>query len=169
MLTLAGCGFLGFDSWNWRQKLTVIVETPEGVISGSSVVRVDVRYQPQIVAHQGGFYKSAKGEAAFLEIRPGVYLFALLSNEADRAVRTFLPEGKTKNPKEDFAYLEGLREKRALSRADYPRLVTFANIEDPTTVRLVDSDDLAATFGPGYRLKSITLEVVDEPITNGAV
>lgn len=166
---LAGCGLLGFDSWAWHQKLTVTVETPQGVVSGSSIVAVEVTYQPEIIAHQGGFFKSTKGEAAFLEVRPGVYLFALLSDEAVRAERTFLPGGKPKNPRKDFAYLERLRETRALSGADYPHFVTFTDIADPSTVTRVDPDNLAVTFGPGYRLKSVTLEITGEPVTKGEV
>lgn len=166
---LAGCGLLGFRNWEWRQKLVLEVETPNGTVTGSSVVRVDVRYEPQIIAHQGGFYKSVKGEAAFLEVRPGAYLFALLSVEAVRAEGTFLPEVKTKKPKDAFAYLEDFTGSALLPRKLYPRLVTFADITDPSTVTRVDPDDLAASFGPGYRLKSVTLEITNEPMTEGEV
>ena len=37
---LAGCGLLGFRNWEWRQKLVLEVETPNGTVTGSSVVRV---------------------------------------------------------------------------------------------------------------------------------
>jgi hypothetical protein len=36
-------------------------------------------------------------------------------------------------------------------------------------VKLVDPADLAATFGPGVRLKSETLEVTNEAVTDGVV
>ena len=51
----------------------------------------------------------------------------------------------------------------------YPLLVTFTDIADPKTVKRVDPDDLAATFGPGYRLASVTLEITDEAVTEGRV
>jgi hypothetical protein len=51
----------------------------------------------------------------------------------------------------------------------YPLLVTFTDIADPKTVTRVDSANLAATFGPGYALTSITLEITDEPVTEGQV
>ena len=50
-----------------------------------------------------------------------------------------------------------------------PLLVTFTDIKDPTTVKKVDPDNLAATFGPGVSLKSITLEITDETVTEGKV
>lgn len=50
---------------------------------------------------------------------------------------------------------------------NYPYLVTFKDIADPTSVVRVDPDDLAASFGAGYRLKAITVQVTDEPVTVG--
>ncbi|MCC6479158.1 MAG: hypothetical protein IT552_08115, partial [Sphingomonadaceae bacterium] len=49
----------------------------------------------------------------------------------------------------------------------YPMLVTFKDLADPTSVEQVDPDDLAASFGRGYRLKSITVQVTDAPVTVG--
>jgi hypothetical protein len=46
----------------------------------------------------------------------------------------------------------------------YPLMVTFADLADPASVALVDPNDLAATFGPGVRLKAVTLEVTDAPV-----
>ncbi|MEM7067785.1 MAG: hypothetical protein AAF478_02795 [Pseudomonadota bacterium] len=84
-----------------------------------------------------------------------------------------------------------------LPEENYPMLVTFEDINDPASVRQVDPDDLEASFGcPSvagqaseasasprtgatpdgvakknkcYTLKSITLEITDEPITEGNV
>ena len=44
-------------------------------------------------------------------------------------------------------------------------LVTFANVNNPKSVILVDPDDLTATLGRGVSWRSITLEVTDEPLT----
>ncbi|MEO6202469.1 MAG: hypothetical protein ABIU05_13315 [Nitrospirales bacterium] len=58
-------------------------------------------------------------------------------------------------------------EVRDLPRQNYPLLVTFTDINDPKTVQQVDPGNLAATFGPGVSLKRITLEITDEPVTEG--
>lgn len=50
-----------------------------------------------------------------------------------------------------------------------PLMVTFANIADPKSVSQVDPGALAASFGPGVRLKAVTLEVTEEPVTEGKV
>ena len=46
-------------------------------------------------------------------------------------------------------------------------LVTFGDLSDPTSVAEVDPDDLAATFGEGVRLKRITVQLTDDPVTTG--
>ncbi|HBM06154.1 MAG TPA: hypothetical protein DD369_11230, partial [Erythrobacter sp.] len=63
---------------------------------------------------------------------------------------------------------------RHFSRADqvnkrsaYPMLVTFGDLDDPASVERVDPDDLAATFGEGVRLKRITVQITDDPVTSG--
>lgn len=49
----------------------------------------------------------------------------------------------------------------------YPLLVTFTDIDDPSSVQRVDPANLAASFGPGIRLKRITVEVSDDDVTTG--
>lgn len=46
----------------------------------------------------------------------------------------------------------------------YPMLVTFADITDPASVQLLDPANLAASFGPGVRLKAVTLEMTDRSL-----
>jgi hypothetical protein len=48
-------------------------------------------------------------------------------------------------------------------------LVTFDDITKPETVREVEPADLAAVFGEGVRLKTVTLEITEEAVTVGLV
>jgi hypothetical protein len=41
-----------------------------------------------------------------------------------------------------------------------PTLVTFGNVTDPNTVRVLDPGDIEAVFGSGFRLNRVTLEMV---------
>lgn len=52
-------------------------------------------------------------------------------------------------------------------RVHIPLLVAFTDINDSSSVREGDPDNLAATFGPGVLLKRITLEIADESVTEG--
>lgn len=162
---LAGCG----ERASWHQKLVLEVETPNVTVSGQSVMRIDVRHEPQIIAHQGGIFKDVIGEAAFVDLGGGRYLFALLGDEANRALYTFEPAEMADGHMDGFIRLADMREARPLPRKLWPRLVTFTDIADPMTVRLVDPENLAASFGPGYRLRSVTLEITDEPVSEGDV
>jgi hypothetical protein len=58
-------------------------------------------------------------------------------------------------------------EKLDLPQWLYPLLVTFGDINDPKSVQRVDPANLAASFGPGIRLKRITVEVTDDDVTSG--
>ena len=62
--------------------------------------------------------------------------------------------------------MRGIRE---VPRERFPRLVTFDDIDDPTTAREVDPANLAATFGSGVALRGITLELTGEAVTRGRI
>lgn len=49
----------------------------------------------------------------------------------------------------------------------YPTLVTFGDIRDPVSVQRVDPDNFAATLGRGVKLRRITVERTDAPVTTG--
>ena len=164
MLALAGCT----THVAWNQKLTVEVSTPDGVKSGSSVVGFSASIGQQF-ASSSAFSYSVTGEATVVEVAPGKYLFALLdgANELGRATfENQLPQGTVEDR---YQVLEKIRGKADVPRDHYPMLVTFADINDPKTVHEMKPDQVSSIFGAGYSLKSITLEITDEPITEGKV
>jgi hypothetical protein len=99
-------------------------------------------------------------------VAPGKFLFALLSG-TPRAWELFFPRQPLETLGDKMAGLVG--QTRPLTPDQYPLLVTFGDINDPTSVRRVDPNDLAASFGPGYRLNAITMTITDEPVTEGKV
>jgi hypothetical protein len=50
---------------------------------------------------------------------------------------------------------------------NYPQLVHFRDVRDPKSVAAVDPAHLDAAFGPGVRLKRITVQVTGDPVTRG--
>lgn len=162
---LAGCG----NSNTWHQKLTVTVETPDGVKTGASVVSVTMQdttgYEWMTLPEARGARYELTGEAVVLELAPGRYLFALLKG-LPYATNALFPD---EPPVETAPRLADMQASRDLSPKKYPLLVTFADINDPASVSRVDPDDLAAHFGPGYALSSITLAITDEKMTKGRV
>jgi hypothetical protein len=171
-------GVLSQGRYSWRQKLTVTVETPAGEVSGSSVS--ELSWRKQWVQWDGmGWSWDLTGEAVVVEVAPGRYLFALLkgagTTEFMGSVAAASISGREGRVLDGalFAEVEGKRGRAAgviaVPEAQYPMLVTFGDIADPASVRLVDPGDLAGSFGPGVRLKAVTLEVTDEAVTAGVV
>ena len=162
---LAGCG----NSNAWHQKLIVTVETPDGVKTGSSVVPVGLHdttgNEWMTFPEARGARYELTGEAVVLELAPGRYLFALLKG-LPYATNALFPD---EPPVETAPRLADMRASRELSPKQYPLMVTFADINDPASVARVGPDALAAHFGPGYALSSITLAITDEPVTKGRV
>lgn len=166
-MTVAGCGSRG-DSY--RQRITVEVETPEGLKTGSSVSEIKWSYRDGF-GEQGGSRASARGEAVAVDLPGGQTLFALVTSETDpdwlataaaRAVGDQVPperQGKG-------GYFEDHHLKGDLKPEDYPRLVRFGDMNDPATVQEVDPINLRTQLGAGVRLSRITLAITDDPVTD---
>lgn len=161
------------EDYVWNQKTTVMVDTPDGTISGSAVVQVVATF-----FEEGEFVSGVevrygyRGEAAAVEVLPGQWLFALIGNPAE-AIYHASPDALGGIDRGDRgAWLAAIPDHEGavtLTGRTLPRLVTFADIDDPATVTLVDPENLAASFGPGVRLVSVTLEVFRMRAAGGAI
>jgi hypothetical protein len=174
-------------SWfSFRQRLTIVVETPTGEVSGSSVTEVlyTRSWGPLVPVEAEGVRGSVTGEAVVVEVAPGRYLFALLyapnsgpdywRREAMQWVYLAynLAAGGTFDTRN---YADAMRLLRSqpydvpvpLPPEGWPVMVTFADVADPASVVRVDPDDLAASFGPGVRIKAVTLEITRARVTTG--
>lgn len=163
-LTLTGCR----DRHEWHQKLTLVVQTPAGEVSGSAVVGVSALFGNIPMTGTEVEY-SVIGEATFVEVAPGRYLFALVPGSEERfyyAARdrfAGMPRG------EWLAEIQRQTESVSLLPDALPMLVTFTDVADPASVTLVNPADLAASFGSGLALTGAWLEITDEPVTDGGV
>lgn len=171
---LPGWRLIGLYNWSWNQKLELRVMTPDGEVSGSSVMRASYGFRPEWWGwgDRGRSIIGHSGEAAFVEVAPGRYLFAIMSqNDPEMAYETFIGPITTSREEriEGFDRLYRMRETRALPRELYPTLVTFQDINDPASVEEVDPDNLEATFGSGYRLASIEIAITSNPKNSGKI
>jgi hypothetical protein len=163
VLVLGGCR----DRDEWRQKLTVTVDTPAGERSGSSVVQVEALFG-QLPASGNEVEYTVTGEATVVEVAPGRYLFALLRDVQELAAQTWrdqLPSSR----KDWLPRINHMSGSRVVDPKNYPTLVTFRDPSDPTIVEVVNPSDLASTFGPGFRLDNLTLEITDEQSAAGKI
>lgn len=173
--------FGNWQTYSWNQKLTVTVVTPEGERSGSAVVNgwVSLMTPCQYSGMSQACVRVAqKGEATIVDLPDNQHLFILLPAEAGylaqdtfKSIFEAIKGAKLDGAREFYAMLQNYHEPGEVPPDAYKRtrFVTFDNLDDPASVKLVDPADLAATFGPGYALKSVTLEVTYEPVEFGKV
>jgi hypothetical protein len=169
IVVLVGLLYLSGTRFAAHQKITLSVATPAGVKSASAVQKLSFEKSlPDWVVpgDAGGSSIWLSGEAVALEIAPQKYLFALLT-DTPRAWDVFFPRQSPASLGPVMAASIG--KVQPLTPDQYPLLVTFGDINDPASVRRVDPADLAASFGAGYRLDTITMTITDEPVTEGKV
>ncbi len=187
-LLLAGCGeVLAEDKApDYRYRLTVEVDTPKGLRTGSSVIEVEQSLGGAGTA--GGLagkqiYFRTRGEAVAVDLPDGKVLFALLRSENDidwaNRVMLLISSGGNNAPFDQaFKRIVKLKGEKVVPRmwravghlprrSAYPMLVTFGDLSDPTSVALVEPDNLSASFGEGVSLKRITVQLTDDPVTTG--
>lgn len=175
LLVFVGSGDFGFRDWSWKQKLTIEVNTPDGVKSGSSVVKASFGWDPKwwgMGDSAGSMHGDIDGESVVVDLGNGHYLMNLLNeNDESQPSEAFFPEntGKRDEVAELYDWMLEQRDTRPLPPKNYPVLVTFDDIDFPETIRVVDPANLAGTFGQGFSLKSMTIAITDEPVTWGVV
>jgi hypothetical protein len=172
---LTGCG----KSESYRYKLTLAINTPQGVKRASSVV--EVLFWDVSIPARGTMHK-LRGEALYLDLGPGARpLIALLTSQLHpkygndlRWSRDAGPGGKLLSDGpilpdllDYVAQLARARGPHKITPSDLPDLVTFADVNNSATVIEVDPNNLQAALGADVSWSEITLESTDEPVTKG--
>jgi hypothetical protein len=164
-----------------KYRLTVEVETPEGVKSGSGIFAVT----PDRGYSRKG-HTSTSGDAIFLDLGGAKNLTALLAHldksvDLDAvnyvALRAYTGAGGRRVNFNDMNRMSGVV---PVKGALIPVLIAFGDPANPGTARNVPPEDAQAVLGKGYRLRSVTAEVVPngfwpvdfggalgEPVTRG--
>jgi hypothetical protein len=157
-----------FPIYTARFRLTVEVETPDGLKSGSSVIETTIRDVKVGLPEMVGLQYGARGQAVFVDLGQGRNLFALLTfgphgRDQDRLnglVSAALAPGNKGNWREQF-WLTGIGD---LPPDSVPTLVTFSDINDPRTARVVPPQEFESVFGPGVRFKRAWIQTVSAGI-----
>jgi hypothetical protein len=164
-----------------KYRLTIEVETPDGVKSATGVMAVT----PDRGYSRRGRTQTS-GDALFVDLGNGrnlVVLLAHLDKTLDLdgmnyvALRAY---GAARGQRMAFNEMSLARGVVPVTGTLIPILATFADPADPSTMRTVQPDDLPASFGPGVRLRGVDAEVVPngfwpldfggvlgEPVTRG--
>lgn len=168
-----------------RFRMTVEVQTPKGLRTGSSVMEISAWNNSfALNGHVRG--RDFEGEAVPVILPDGRILVALIVAEredygefSDIALDALDPfyrndwvesVGRIENEKAPRLSRVLPPTRKAWNPAEppvsnYPLLVSMQDANSPASVSPVNPADLEASFGPGYRIKAITFRVTDEPLT----
>lgn len=173
---------------SWRYKVTVSVETPEGIKTGYAVREAwATAGGPSLLP--GNTQVRVKGEAVVVDLGARGVVYAVMgTNDEYTVFKAFPKEGAT--TAEGIRYYRSLKPGTHTSLAieDRPLIVTFKDPNDPRSVTavyqtswmddpadsseriaIVKEDNFEKVFGKGVRLKDITVEITDEKVTRGEV
>jgi hypothetical protein len=154
-------------------RLTVEVETPDGIKSASGVMAVT----PDRGYSRKG-HTATSGDALFIDLGGGKNLVTLLAHldpmlDLDGmnyvALRAY---GASSGQRVPFNEMSRMRGVVPVTGALIPVLAAFADPTDPSTMRTVPSDSLASVLGDGFRVHGFTVEVVPNgfwPVDFGGV
>jgi len=174
-----------FPSGYWNYRMTVEVETPEGLKQGSAVRRISYHTEPSLFPGQGGaLYYVSQGQAVVVDLGKRGLLFATMGQDYAHNVALQSFPLREKTP---------IGTKVTLAPERYPPLVHFRDLNDPRTIEHsyghemrdvpcapvdhgtqpthcrgpVFADHLEEQFGSGVKLKEISIEVTNDSVTTG--
>lgn len=177
-LALAGC----WKDDSYRYKLTLAVNTPDGVKRAATVG--EVTFRNAWIPERGTMHR-LRGEALYLDLGPGKRpLIALLTKSLHekhgqdvrwtldagpdtRFIARLYGETPSVDFRDDLPRIARMRGPRKIGPGDLPDIVTFGDANNPASVLEVEPDNLQATLGPNITWNEITLESTDEPISKG--
>jgi hypothetical protein len=163
-----------------KYRLTIEVETPEGIKSGSGILSV----HPDRGYSRHG-YTATRGDAVFVDLGDGKNLVGLLAHIDTKidldginyvALRAYKAAGRNVS----FNEMNRMTGTVPVKGELIPFLATFTDLSDPATAHAAQPADLEAALGKGFQLHGVSAEVVPnglwpldfggplgEPVTRG--
>lgn len=155
-----------FPSGTWRYKITVNVQTPEGLKSGSAVREVHVKKNLAKYLNPDARVASYEvlGEAVAVDLGNRGLVYALIDWDSYEEFFHAFP-ANTGSLTEFIDYYNRLEAEipAALPQGNYPKFVRFKSSDDPKSVEILTPEALA----DGVSLKEILIEKTNENITWG--
>lgn len=155
-----------------RFRFTLEIETPSGVVSGSSVIAQTIVDQPIL----GNSRSKIDGEATVVRLPDGRVLYALQASGAranssswsvgivgDLFAQDARRIGIVGNTIGSYVIASrSVGEKREVAMRLLPTFVTFADPSDPMSFRSIDpsKQPLGDLLGPGYSIHRATIEIL---------
>lgn len=164
---LTGCGAYGGASYRFR--MTVEADTPQGQLTGSSVYEVSAKKVLRLTSEERAGSGGTRGQALILDLPNGPVFVTLKMPVAGddlgiRTTRALLPQTRSGDMDANLAAVSELggwfaAYKAELPREDWPLMVRFEDINDPSTVERVEPGSIG--------IRRILLETTGDDVTMG--
>lgn len=163
---------IAFLSGTWRYKMTVIVDTPEGIRTGSAVREIKIakgiEFTPESSPHV-----EVKGEAVIVDLGTRGILFALMRSDnlgPDYSYQIFFkafPHEFGGMTTKGIEYYSSLKNRKvSLKAPDYPTIVKFEDKNHLSSMKVINPANFEKYYGPGVKIHDVVIETTDEPITS---
>lgn len=156
----------GANEYSWHYKMTVTVETPEGIKIGSAVRKIIVKKAHPEIQGLNDTRVFVKGEAVIIDLGKRGMVFTLLN--PDDSSRVFFdtfpgPAGLTL---EGLKYYSNLQSAKATilpkKYSEFAPMVTFEDPANPKSVIGITGEYFSKYYGPNVKIKKIEIETTDE-------
>jgi hypothetical protein len=184
LILAPACFYFGYKllypTYTYRYRLSVEVETPDGLRSGSSVIEVRYEMFPKLLTERDHISR-VFGEAVFVDLGQGKNLIGLLASgpsgeDVDYPGRivfqAFKLDGNDPNTPKRLPLLRGKRDLDIHRSSQYdvtqrflPTFVTFRDLADFKPAKIAPPGLFNEIFGVGYELRNVSIELTDEPRT----
>ena len=153
----------------WRYKLTVNVDTPEGLKSGSAVREVEVCLVDHLVPEVADADVKVRGEAVVVDLGKRGVLFAIMDTDGSYQIVFEAFPGAYGLTKEGIDYYSKLKASKIITDPkkypEYAQLITFSDLKNPLTVMAIHPEKPDNILGYGVKIKDIAIEMTDKPVT----
>jgi hypothetical protein len=166
---------IAYPTYSYRYRITIEVDTADGVKAGSSVLETKtIQYPRWVTLGANDHQTTVRGEAVFVELGGGRNLVALL------ALRPHAEDGRAAlfAPRSFFSIVEGVPHdiewtkqlstmsgRRPYAGDRRPTLVTFADPNNPASVREVPFEDPQSVLAPDVQSVRAWIDLTKDPVT----
>lgn len=162
---------ISYPTYTYRYRMTVEVMVDGTVRAGSSVIEIRIDKQPPVGSAPPEVSR-VYGEAVLVDLGKGRNIIALLATgtkgeDVDYPYHVVPRLFALTYDDRDLSKLSTLQGRREVPVASMPTFVTFSNLNDHKTVRLIGLGEFEQVFGPGARVTRVLVEMTSEPVTRG--
>ncbi|MBL4879618.1 MAG: hypothetical protein JKY78_12075 [Hyphomonas sp.] len=162
-LVLGGCGLFGGNTYN--VLVTVEVETPEGIKTGSSVMEISAYRSAALTSGETRGGGGLRGEAVVVELDDGPLVMTLKPDSGANRLASAITVALDPSAADGLdAYMAAVSRlgrffsdaEAELPRQDWPVFVEFGDISDPNTLSRVSPVESGVTR---IMLETVSLDV----------